>query len=150
MDRFWSKIDRASPNECWPWTRSKSVGGYGHWSYWEDGKCRSTTAHRQAWTLINGPIPKGLQVLHKCDNPPCCNPNHLWLGTHADNMADKVAKGRQSRLGQPRKTHCKYGHKFTAETTMLVKVRGRQTRSCIICHRRRSLEGYHKRRSKNG
>ena len=53
-------------------------------------------AHRLAWEFAYGPIPTGAQVLHRCDNPPCCNPSHLFLGTHQDNMADKVAKGRQT------------------------------------------------------
>jgi hypothetical protein len=53
-------------------------------------------AHRVAWTLANGPIPAGMHVLHTCDNPPCCNPGHLWLGTQADNMADMARKGRTS------------------------------------------------------
>lgn len=61
-----------------------------------DGKHRR--AHTVAWELVNGPIPEGLQVRHLCNNPPCCNVEHLAVGTHADNMADKVAAGRQSRM----------------------------------------------------
>ncbi len=93
-ERFWAKVDRSGgPEACWPWTGALNPDGYGNVGsvsrYWK--------AHRRAWTLANGPIPAGKHVLHSCDNPPCCNPDHLWLGTHADNMADMVAKGRDGR-----------------------------------------------------
>src|SRR5690348_16844605 len=72
---FWSRVDRRSPGECWVWTRGRLKAGYGQLTV--GGKCR--TAHRIAWELTNGPIPDGLSVLHRCDNPPCCNPAHLFL-----------------------------------------------------------------------
>jgi hypothetical protein len=91
--RFWGKVDIRGEDECWPWLGGLKHG-YGRIQYlgvrWE--------AHRLAWTLTYGPIPKGLFVCHHCDNPPCCNPKHLWRGTHADNMADRNAKGRQAHL----------------------------------------------------
>lgn len=89
--RFWPKVDRSGgPAACWPWTAGRNPDGYGN--FWMRG--RIDKAHRTAWTLAVGEIPKGLHVLHSCDNPPCCNPAHLWLGTIADNSADKRAKGR--------------------------------------------------------
>ena len=92
--RFWSKVDRgAGPRACWPWTALRSRSGYGH-TYVRSSPAR---AHRVAWELTRGPIPEGLIVRHLvCDNPLCCNPAHLAVGTNADNSADMTAKGRQA------------------------------------------------------
>lgn len=81
---------------CLEWTGARDQGGYGR--IWSAGL--SLLTHRVAWAHENGPIPAGMHVLHRCDNPPCCNPDHLFIGTNADNMADKKAKGR-SRGGVP-------------------------------------------------
>lgn len=81
------------PDECWNWTRALSKG-YGNISV--DGKSRS--AHIVAWELANDrKLPAGMMILHTCDNPPCCNPAHLVLGTHTKNMVDMVARSRQAR-----------------------------------------------------
>ena len=79
-----------SPSGCHEWTKATNRKGYGR--IWSNGETVYT--HRLAWELSHGWVPDDLQVLHRCDNPPCCNPAHLFLGTNADNMADKVAKGR--------------------------------------------------------
>ena len=90
--RFWDKVDVSDDNSCWEWTASKTRYGYGR-----IGVDRKTyKAHRIAWYLNTGEMPN-LLVCHKCDNPPCCNPRHLFLGTHKDNQRDKVNKGRQSK-----------------------------------------------------
>lgn len=92
--RFWSHVDRsAGPEGCWPWTACKTIHGYG----WTRTGGIGHSAHRVAYTIANGPIPDGLVVCHRCDNRPCCNPAHLWLGTSADNAADCSAKGRTAR-----------------------------------------------------
>lgn len=90
-ERFWSKVDVRGPDECWPWTAS--CFGDGHGQFGIDYSMAG--AHRVAWTLTNGPIPKGEWVLHKCNDPACCNPNHLYLGDHQDNVDDMVRSGVQ-------------------------------------------------------
>jgi len=93
MNRFWSKVDKKGANDCWPWTAGTFGGRYG--AFQIDG--RPVTAHRMAYSLSNGEVPDDKVVCHSCDNPLCCNPAHLFLGTHADNMEDKTEKSRQYR-----------------------------------------------------
>jgi hypothetical protein len=79
---------------CWEWNLSRDKRNYGiAWLQQGNGGSQ-VAAHRATWILFNGPIPAGMFVCHRCDNPPCCNPSHLFLGTHEDNMADCIAKGR--------------------------------------------------------
>lgn len=91
---FWSRVNIKSKNECWPWIWGLSMYGYGKCSTCVYG---TNQAHRVAWMYSKGPIPKGMDVLHKCDNPPCCNPKHLFLGTNTENQMDKYLKGRQCK-----------------------------------------------------
>jgi HNH endonuclease len=91
IDRFWSKVDRSGGAvTCWPWTGWKR-GGYGRLRV--EGR-KQVSAHRFVWETVHGTIPDGLGVLHRCDNPCCCNPKHLFLGTPLDNARDRDAKGR--------------------------------------------------------
>jgi hypothetical protein len=95
--RFWASVDRSGGDSaCWLWTGGRARGGYGR--LWVNGK--TTVAHRFSYELHNGPVTDGLVVMHRCDNPPCCNPAHLTVGTNADNTADMVAKGRAPK-GNP-------------------------------------------------
>lgn len=89
--KFWAQIRKGESWECWEWSGPKSPDGYGlvppH---------RRLRAHRVAWILAKGePIPKGMCICHICDNPACCNPGHLWLGTQEENVKDMVVKSRQ-------------------------------------------------------
>lgn len=91
LDRFWSKVDIKGDNDCWEWQAGRNKKGYGHFKL---GVGSDIRAHRLSWMLTCGEIPDGLNVLHKCDNPPCCNPNHLFIGTAKDNILDALSKGR--------------------------------------------------------
>jgi hypothetical protein len=102
-ERFWSKVRKG--DGCWVWTACRNWAGYG--KFW-DGE-RLTAAHRHSWVVHHGPIPDGLCVLHRCDNPPCINPDHLFLGTYRDNNLDTLGKGRRGYNGAPgeRNSHSK-------------------------------------------
>ncbi len=90
--RYWELVEVKGPDECWLWLGSKDKDGYGQThSLWR-------RAHRAAWILNRGAIPKGLGVLHTCDTPACCNPAHLFLGTSVDNNADRHRKGRTAKV----------------------------------------------------
>uniref|UniRef100_A0A6M3KG70 Putative homing endonuclease n=1 Tax=viral metagenome TaxID=1070528 RepID=A0A6M3KG70_9ZZZZ len=90
-DRFFSKFTVGAEDECWVW-QAGTTKGYG--SIWDNEKNRMVEAHRVSWEIHFGPIPDGMCVLHNCDNPPCVNPGHLFLGTKSDNSKDMYAKGR--------------------------------------------------------
>lgn len=99
--KFWAKVKRT--DECWYWTASCSRKGYGQLVVKHGGTQKRWLAHRLSWVLHFGEIPKGVGyhgtcVLHCCDNPKCVRPDHLWLGSNADNVRDCIAKGRASKV----------------------------------------------------
>lgn len=91
VDYFWSRVTPGMPDECWLWQGFRNPQGYGQFNYHK----KAYRVPRLCWEIHFGAIPEGLWVLHRCDNPPCCNPNHLFLGTPTDNAQDMIQKGRR-------------------------------------------------------
>ena len=115
IETILSRIVVEPESNCWVWQGAKRNGGYGNIKH----RGKSIATHRTIWEYYNGPIPDGIHVLHKCDNPPCCNPDHLFLGTHTDNVRDMDNKGR-------RRTVCTYGEQhyktsLTLKEAMAIK-----------------------------
>lgn len=92
IDRFWSGVVVGSDSDCWPWKKSTNKFGHGHFRM--DGVV--FMAHRLAYFLSNGKLHPDDVVRHTCDTPSCCNPKHLIIGSHADNVADRVSRGRSA------------------------------------------------------
>lgn len=125
-NRFWPRVERRGPDECWLWTGKRNAKGYG--VIGRNG--RRTIATQISWELAQGsPVPAELLVCHSCDNPPCVNPAHLWLGTNSDNMRDMVAKGRNATAGHP--DHCKRGHAYEGQRPFPSE---HGIHRCRICH----------------
>lgn len=123
-ERFWEKVDRQDDSDCWPWLGGTRRGGYGE--FWVEG--RIVTAHRFAYELLIGPIPAGLALDHRCEQPSCVNPFHCEPATNVEN----VLRGASGPAVNARKTHCHRGHPFDEENTYF-RPNGR--RSCRRCSR---------------
>lgn len=123
-ERFWLAVDTSG--DCWLWTKATDRDGYG--KILVDGK--RIGAHRLSYLLHYGEIPNGLHVMHTCDNPPCVRPEHLTLGTMADNIRDSIAKGR-FWANRPLTEECRKGHPRTEENTY----RWRGRRYCRLCQK---------------
>jgi hypothetical protein len=95
-DRFWRSVDRRGPDECWPWKDARDAHGYGAFGHGS----KTLKAHRVSSELTDGPIAEGLAVCHRCDNPPCCNPAHLFRAPQPENVRDMFAKGRGNPGGR--------------------------------------------------
>jgi HNH endonuclease len=121
--RFWRSVDKNGPivreelGRCWLWNLSMDVYGYGKiaGSATLAEKRKLLKAHRVSWQIANGPIPEGFGVLHRCDNPPCCNPDHLFLGDNDANMKDAAQKQRLPRGKQHHNGH------FTSEQVLEIR-----------------------------
>lgn len=130
--RFWAKVDRRAGEDCWDWRAFTSADGYGR--VWWNG--RPHVAHRIAYEISVGPIPDGLTIDHLCRNTLCCNPAHLEAVTSEENV----------RRGAASITHCKRGHAFTPENTVMVNKGGsRRCRRCKAMH-----EAQHRKRLAGG
>jgi hypothetical protein len=127
---FLGNIDVSrDPDACWTWRRRRNSNGYGVLRL---GR-KSILAHRYFYSLTNGTIPDGLEIRHTCDNPPCCNPKHLLVGTHTENVRDSVDRKRHHFV---RRTHCKHGHPLVEENVRItISNNGRPYRRCLTCGR---------------
>lgn len=120
-ERFWAKVEKT--DGCWLWRGRRESRGYGHFTV---SASRRVGAHRFAWELTHGPVPAGMSVCHRCDNPPCVNPAHLFLGTTDDNMQDRKKKGRYASITGPN-SHwfgkSKRGHGIKLTAAQVEKIR---------------------------
>jgi hypothetical protein len=139
-DSFWDRVGVGGADECWPWLAGRLANGYGQFR----GRSQNEKSHRVALAMhTREPVPDEAVVCHTCDNPPCCNPAHLFLGTHADNARDSREKGR--RWYQSR-TLCRRGlHEWTVENTFLIHDRnGNGVTSCRLCRADSQRARYHR------
>jgi predicted XRE-type DNA-binding protein len=117
IESFWERVVVRGPDECWPWKLYCNRCGYGVFGY--HGKIY--LSHRFAYIATCGDIPNGMHVLHRCDNPPCCNPKHLWLGTHLENMEDMTRKRRYNDTAREKNGRHKLTEEQVAEIRRLHK-----------------------------
>ena len=127
-ERFWSKVDRRGPDDCWEWQAGRHTLGYG--AFRINGQQKR--AHRFAWEITHGPIPDGLLVCHECDNPPCCNPSHLFLGTVSDNTQDAANKGRLYDASGSRNGHAKLSEENVRDIRRMLAIDGRSTHDVAV------------------
>lgn len=139
--RFMSKVNFFEKDKCWEWVGGKNEHGYGIFYF----NKKFIKAHRFSLMINNGLSHDsylGGHVLHKCDNPPCVNPDHLYIGTQKQNMNDKIKRNRDHNL---KKTHCKNGHPYNKENTIITtRKNGYVGRSCRVCKKVNALTYYYK------
>ena len=129
VERLLRKVTPNPRTGCWTWSGGTDRGGYGKFSL----KGQGTSAHRASYRILVGPIPGGLEVRHKCDNPPCVNPGHLELGTHADNMRDMAERGRGVGANSLKEV-CPRGHPLSGEN-LKPRALEKGFRDCLACSR---------------
>jgi hypothetical protein len=133
LNRFWSKVKKT--DNCWEWQACKNEHGYGILNIGKRGLGK-IRAHRLSFIIHKGEIPESLLVCHRCDNPTCVNPEHLFLGTQKDNTQDMIKKGRGKGLFEDFgkysriKTHCPKGHPYSG-TNLITRAGKRRCRICV-------------------
>jgi len=146
--RFWDKVSPEPNSGCWLWSAAVS---HGYGNFGTGGRLRRKTVYAHRLVMALGqPVGPDDQVLHRCDNPYCCNPDHLFVGDTTANMRDMVAKGRHRLMNRPAenaaKTHCKRGHPLSGDN---LRIRSDGSRICRVC--RATIEARFKaKRKKNG
>lgn len=149
LERYWASVERRGPSECWPWLGRRDRDGYGWFS---DFSIRRSPlrAHRYMIYVVTSRLPEPTEhVLHRCDNPPCVNPAHLFIGSNLDNIADKIAKGRHR--GNPTGNLGDLRRRLTDEDVAAIRAFGNPyygSRSEIA--RRYGISREHVRRIQNG
>lgn len=130
VDDFWQQVERTHEWGCWLWHGPSNHQGYGLWK-------NRHLAHREAWKRERGPIGPGLLALHICDQKPCVNPRHLYLGTHVENGIDASVRGH---LPDNRKQYCPKGHAKEGDNLLTVRSKGRLERRCRQCETKRKVD----------
>lgn len=144
IDRFFEKVDKSGNDkfpDCWIWTGGKTSKDYGSFKYYQDRP--AIGAHVSSHLFHIGEVPEGMLVCHHCDNPPCVNPEHLFLDTHSGNMKDMFAKDRHGNSSR-KQTHCRKGHSFEEFGVYERKKKdGKTDRICRECQRNKALKKRH-------
>lgn len=136
LDRFWAKVEKLGPDDCWEWKAARFLSGYGRFK----AGGRDTVAHLWCYELTVGKVPAGLELDHLCRNRSCVNPSHLEPVTHRENMM----RGETITAANARKTHCKNGHPLSGDNLLIRKNGSRRCRACekATQKRRRNTDAY--------
>lgn len=136
LQRFWSKVDCGTDDECWEWIACKDSNGYGQFRLND----KRVSPHRLAYELECGSIPNGYDIHHKCNNPACANPYHLMAVTTREHIVNLSPNSLQYK--ESRRTHCIRGHEYTEENTYIYN----GSRNCRICVLNRNRRRYYRHR----